>query len=694
MAKYRFYIKVPFLEKDDAKEKGAKWDRYKKLWYYTNAADADKFKEWPAVEVEQKKVELSEEMREFIASISKKSGQNSKNEIKLSEEQNELIEYAKQGKNVLVDACIGSGKTTTIQVLCNQLPDKRILYLTYNKLLKEDAREKIKNRNVKVTNYHGFAFDVLKKAGVFPGVSDLIQEFLHKKDALTIPKFDLLVIDEYQDIEQELAEMLNIIKENNPGIQVIAVGDMAQKIYDKTTLDVPSYVEELLGSGYVIVNFTRCFRLSDKIAGKLGYIWKKKIVGVNQNCVEVEMTPDEAVTFLSEQNVKDILCLGSRNGKMAYVLNELENRYPNKFNKETVYASIKDEDRGEVAANKDVAIFTTYDSSKGLERRYCVVFDFTESYWEMRLSKSNTRYNILRNIFCVAASRGKEMIVYVRNSDSEPLIDKEVLAMPVKDNDKYGEPFVVSEMYSFKYKEDVEECYSMLDIEEIENEDGNVFDISSKDALIDLSPCIGILQEAKFFNNYDIDDEIEFQITTKKEMPKISIPDNMTLEEKVLLLTALETSYARYIYQVAKPFVSEADLKNITDRLGTVFSPDEEVQKQYEFVLECKKKDNKKDAVEIKIVGRDDVEKDGIIYELKFVSELDHEHFLQCAMYTVLKDCEYGILWNIKNNKMYRIKVKDKKKFLACTVKTITKGTIDSFVLKSRKNKTEDKDES
>ena len=56
--------------------------------------------------------------------------------INLSDEQIKFIEVAKQGKNILVDACIGSGKTTTIQHLCEELPlNSKILYLTYNKLL-------------------------------------------------------------------------------------------------------------------------------------------------------------------------------------------------------------------------------------------------------------------------------------------------------------------------------------------------------------------------------------------------------------------------------------------------------------------------------------------------------------------------------------------------------------------------------
>lgn len=76
----------------------------------------------------------------------------------LSSEQQEFVHLALSEKNVLCDACIGSGKTSTINVLCDAYPpERRILYLTYNRLLKLDAKDKIKNHNVLVQNYHGFA---------------------------------------------------------------------------------------------------------------------------------------------------------------------------------------------------------------------------------------------------------------------------------------------------------------------------------------------------------------------------------------------------------------------------------------------------------------------------------------------------------------------------------------------------------
>ncbi|MBQ2427782.1 MAG: AAA family ATPase, partial [Ruminococcus sp.] len=233
----------------------------------------------------------------------------------LSAEQQNFISIAQTGKNVLVDACIGSGKTTAIQRLCDELPkSKRILYLTYNRLLKIDARSRIASANTTVTNYHGFAYGTLKRIGINPGISDLIQAFIEAKPPF--PPYDVLIIDEYQDIEQEFADMLEIIKAASPQIQIIAVGDMQQKIYDKTTLNAADFIHRFLGD-YERLTFTQCFRLSRDHAAMLGRVWKKPIVGVNQSCIVEEMNLSQAEEFLSEQDPRDILCLGSRNGSLS-----------------------------------------------------------------------------------------------------------------------------------------------------------------------------------------------------------------------------------------------------------------------------------------------------------------------------------------------------------------------------------------
>ena len=582
----------------------------------------------------------------------------------LTEEQNRFIDFALAGKNILVDACVGSGKTTAIQQLCLAYPsDKKILYLTYNALLKLDAKEKIKGNNVTVTNYHGYAWRILNSMGIRAGKSDSIQLFLNNKPK--IGKYDLLVLDEYQDIDLEISEMLKYIKESNPNIQIVAVGDMKQKISDKTALNIEKFIDSFIGTREDL-EFTQCFRLSREISEMLGRVWEKKIIGVNSGCKVSHMTQSEVLRFLAEQEPEDILCLGARNGLMSDSLNYLEEQHKEKFNKKTVYASISDNDRsGSTRPSKNTAIFTTFDSSKGLERKICVVFDFTESYWSIRLNMPQQKYEILRNIFCVAVSRGKDHIIFVEHK--EAMLSEESLSTP-RQKDISLKDMPISSMFDFKYKEDIEECFGLLEVKKIERDDKSVININNSDGLIDLAPCIGIYQEAYFFSNYDIGREFELMKMLHKDK-NISPSKYKTLDKKILYLTSLETNQKRYINQVDRKIVEDKQKEEIEHRLSDVFDKDDDSQEICEIQFSKKRSGN----CEFSAVGYADVIKNKTVYELKFVSELCHEHFLRCACYMVAKKLKKGILWNVRTNEMYEILIPDKARFLDCVTKTITK---------------------
>ena len=392
--------------------------------------------------------------------------------ITLTNEQMYFMTLVQEGKNVLVDACIGSGKTTVIQELCNRLGRRKknerpkILYLTYNTLLKHDAKDRIHRSNVTVTNYHGYASKCLRDVNISCGKNELISKFNKVKP---VKHYDVLVIDEYQDIDTEISQMLEIIKEQNPEIQIIAVGDMEQKIYDKTSLDVTHFITHYLGE-YEQVYFTNCFRINSEHAKFLSCVWNKQIQGVNSNCIVEYMSFEDTFDFLSKQNVEDVLCLGKKTGLMSEMLNKLEESCPRIYNKHTVYATITDEGEGissDMVNNlKKSAIFTTYDRSKGLERRVCVVFNFTEEYWETRSRQDGTKYEILRNLFCVAASRGKEHIIFVSGQEytrrgiksikNFRMLSEETLSTPFEMCKDFKYPFNMSTMFDFKYKEDIE----------------------------------------------------------------------------------------------------------------------------------------------------------------------------------------------------------------------------------------------
>ncbi|MHA0314965.1 AAA family ATPase [Mesomycoplasma ovipneumoniae] len=614
--------------------------------------------------------------------------------MNLTREQKKVIKLALKGKNVLVDACIGSGKTTVIQALCNEFPSsKNILYLTYNTLLKIDAQNKIKNDNVIVQNYHGFAKSMLDQQSINTSYGDVIKIFLDHD--ISVGTFDVLLIDEYQDIAFLISLLLERIKTQNPNIQIVAVGDIEQKIYDNTKLNVKSFIDKFLGS-YKKISLTVSFRMPKYHAKMLGRIWKKRIKGVNKNCQIEYMDLDQIKEFLSKQEPSDILCLGKNHGQMSKVLNYLEDKHWHIFNKDTVYASIgnaeKNLNRAQKPAIRDAeknlnheqkpAIFTTFDSSKGLERPICVIFDFTERYWFGRLEKIASNYEILRNLFCVAASRGKEKIIFVKppykvkdkKLVKDKILDEDTLIKSRSSNHQKGKlEYLMSRMFQHNYDEDIIEIRQMLDVEQIHKEDKRVIEVKNHDGFINLTPCNGIFLEASYFYGYDIKKEIQNLIQNcedyKQKLYNKFNEKRKSLNDLILFYVYLETNQERYIKQAQTDFVNDNAIQQMKKRLSKELSRDEKIQQHCSLEY-----NNNVNNFTMNVHGIADVVKNNTVYELKFVNYLTDDHFLQTASYMLALKKEKGILWNVKKNEMYKIKIKNRENFRVKLAETISKG--------------------
>lgn len=590
--------------------------------------------------------------------------------MKLTEEQDKVIALAKSGVNVKVEACIGSGKTTVIQELCRTMPSRNILYLTFNKLLKSDARDKIKCRNTHVTNYHGYAFELLNKQGIKVDINDLIRKFIQLKPA-DDKKYDMLVVDEYQDIDSDIAKMLEVIKENNQGIQIIMVGDICQKIYDWSTLDVTSFVNDFLGVGHEVVEFTKCFRLNSGWAGVLGKIWGKPIIGVNSDCLVEDMDFETAIDVAAHTPVKDILCLGGQKGAMITFLNTLEERFPKKFNKGTVYCSVQEANR--VAPDAKAAIMCTYDKSKGMERDVCFVFGFTPEYLASRLNKPNINYDIVKNLFCVAASRGKKHIIFVGYEGDRVLTADDFIDNCIS-SEGLADEYYIDNMFSYKHKEHIEEAYRCLNVMRFAVDETQVISACENDGLIDLSPCMEIYFKSQYFNNFNFTTETLYQLGIHAGADKLveridEILSAGSNDHKVRMLTTIKTGQYRYNNQVAYIKVSPAQREKMNKRLSVEFSSDEIVQRQVVCIATA-------DERQTLLTGMVDVMKDDMPYTLRYADSLSHEDCLVAAMYVMATKSDKGVLWNIKTNEKVMIKIKDREQFLKTVIKTITKGAI------------------
>ena len=147
--------------------------------------------------------------------------------VRLSDEQERLLDAVAHGRDVIVDAVAGSGKTTAIQALCEaQGAGRSVLYLTYSRLLKIDAQARV--GNARVQNYHGVVYPSLLAAGLDTSVGESIGTFNARFGELAdgFPRYDMIVVDEYQDIVTEYADLLDNIRSLNPGMQVVMVGDV------------------------------------------------------------------------------------------------------------------------------------------------------------------------------------------------------------------------------------------------------------------------------------------------------------------------------------------------------------------------------------------------------------------------------------------------------------------------------------
>ena len=68
---------------------------------------------------------------------------------KMSDEQRAVLDKMRSGRNVTVDACAGSGKSTTILSIAKELTGKTIQQFTYNSMLRHEIKDKVKQYELK-----------------------------------------------------------------------------------------------------------------------------------------------------------------------------------------------------------------------------------------------------------------------------------------------------------------------------------------------------------------------------------------------------------------------------------------------------------------------------------------------------------------------------------------------------------------
>jgi hypothetical protein len=159
--------------------------------------------------------------------------------IKPSDEQKEIIYHISQGNHVMVNAVAGSGKSTTILSIADAFPEKQILQITYNSMLRHEMKEKVTKmglKNLSIHTFHSLAVKFyLESAYTDTEIRHILLHNIEFKDSLTQP-LDILVLDEAQDMSLlyfqfiwRFLENLIVVKKD-PKI-IVVLGDHQQCLY-------------------------------------------------------------------------------------------------------------------------------------------------------------------------------------------------------------------------------------------------------------------------------------------------------------------------------------------------------------------------------------------------------------------------------------------------------------------------------
>jgi hypothetical protein len=150
-----------------------------------------------------------------------------------SEEQQQIINSALLGRNIIINANPGSGKTSTILFIAENLPNKKIIQLTYNSSLKSETRIKIQQRNLKnieVHTYHSLNLNYYNGAHDDFSIIDTIKL---NKSLCQQPNFDIVMIDEAQDMTDHYFNLIRkFMFDSKRQYQLVIMGDSRQSVYN------------------------------------------------------------------------------------------------------------------------------------------------------------------------------------------------------------------------------------------------------------------------------------------------------------------------------------------------------------------------------------------------------------------------------------------------------------------------------
>ena len=625
----------------------------------------------------------------------------------ISDEQLDIIKNIESNNNIIVDAVSGSGKTSSNLHIAKHFKQYNILLLTYNSKLKIETAEKAEKLgliNLEVRSYHSFCCAYYNhKCHTDSIMRKIISEDTSPKRDF---KYDLIVLDEAQDITELYYKLVCKIYKNNlkPITQICLFGDKFQSIFafngaDERYIVYADNLFKLNNLSWKRCNLSTSFRITKEMALfvnkcllKYDRIISNKISTKKPRyiiCNIFSSIPMKEIRYYFDLGYKpsDIFILspsirGSSNPArlLANKLSEMKIK---------IYVPINDDEKLDDDILKDKMVFSSYHQVKGLERKVVIVFGIDAEYF--KYYGKNLPNDICPNVIYVAATRASEHLsIMVSNKGHIGFLNASKLHNYVDvinpnhiqllniSPESETKPKTISPTDLIRHIPSfvIDQCKNYFDIEVIRKKSKSInipVKVKNSDETYEnvaeiTSMAISLLME--YNKHHTITDKY---IHGKHGIEKFKIKDNIDCSiddlvndrSKLLLLAnklnSTQTGYIFKINQIEKyDWLSEENLQKCVSNINKL-----NLSNNCKFEIACKISD-KPELYGCNLIGYfdcvDSIQTDNfagkILYEFKCVTELKLEHHIQLAIYMYMhaeKNTKY-ILYNILTDECIELK--------------------------------------
>lgn len=324
----------------------------------------------------------------------------------MSEEQDIVYQHILEGKNVVVDACAGSGKSTTILSIAQKLPNKQFLQTTYNSMLRKEVKQKIDHltlENINVQTFHSLCVKYyLLSAYSDTGIRYVVYNDLPPR--LKIPPIEILVCDEAQDMTFLYFQfMIKYMKDSGShNIQILIMGDFMQGLYEFKGADTRflTHADKIWSNHSYLKTpiFEKCtLKMSYRITNPMADFVNDVMLGERRLLACREGEPvhyirntrwniERYVTYEIMRLIKegyspgDFFVLGGSVKKKNMNIRKMENVLVEKDIPCHVPTMENDNIDEKVIEGK--VVFSTYHGIKGRQRKFVFMTEFDNNYME------------------------------------------------------------------------------------------------------------------------------------------------------------------------------------------------------------------------------------------------------------------------------------------------------------------------